>query len=449
MNSTSTKRDKHSDSFARIPDRVLRAIRTQQDASERMVGWFQLAFVTLFGLLYMVSPKTFSSDQTFALVPWVLAIYLVLTIIRLVLAYRNRMSAPLLYLSVIIDMALLLGMIWAFHIQYRQPPSFYLKAPTLLYVFIFISLRALRFEARYVIAAGGVAALGWMAMATYAVYASGDSGMVTRDYVYYLTSNSILIGAEFDKIITILTFTVIIAVAIHRAQKLLDRSVTEGTAARDLSRFFSPEIAKQITASEQKVAVGEGQLKEAAILMTDIRGFTRLAAVIKPDELICLLADYQSLLIPIIQRNGGTIDKFLGDGIMATFGAAVTSEKFAADALKTVDEIMTAADSWAAELQAAKRPVLKIGAAVSTGQIVFGAVGDATRMEYTVIGDAVNLAAKLEKHTKSEGVRALCTGLAFETARQQGYQPPNDFEKRYGRIVRGVEKTMDLVIIAG
>jgi adenylate cyclase len=69
-------------------------------------------------------------------------------------------------------------------------------------------------------------------------------------------------------------------------------------------------------------------------------------------------------------------------------------------------------------------------------------------MEYTVIGDAVNLAAKLEKHTKSEGVRALCTLSTFEVALQQGYRPPNEFEKRYGRNVKGVEKPMDLVILA-
>ena len=432
-----------------LPERVVRAIRIQQDASERLVGWFQLAVVLLFGMLYLVSPKTFSTEKTFALVPWVLAIYLLFTIIRIALAYHSRMTGPLLYISVIFDMGLLLGMIWAIHIQYHQPPSFYLKVPTLLYVFIFIALRALRFEARYVIAAGGVAAAGWFAMAAYALTASGDSEMVTRDYVYYLTSNSILIGAEFDKIITILTVTVIIAVAIHRAQRLLVRSVAESTAARDLSRFFSPEIARQITAAEQEVAVGEGQLREAAILMVDIRGFTRLASVIKPDELICLLADYQSLLIPIIQRNGGSIDKFLGDGIMATFGAAVTSDQFAADAVKTVDEIMTAANSWAAELQAANRPLLKIGAAIATGKIVFGAVGDATRMEYTVIGDAVNLAAKLEKHTKSEGVDALCTAAAFETAQQQGYRPPHELEKRFGRDVKGVEKPIDIVILAG
>ena len=101
-----------------MPARVAGAILSQQDASERLVGWFQLVVVILFGLLYSISPKTFSTDSTFALIPWFLAVYLVLTVARLVLAHHRRISAPLLYLSVFIDMSLLLGMIWAFHIQY-------------------------------------------------------------------------------------------------------------------------------------------------------------------------------------------------------------------------------------------------------------------------------------------------------------------------------------------
>ena len=432
----------------RLPQRIGRAILSQQDASERLVGWFQLAFLMLFGLLYSVSPKTFSPEKTFALVPWFLGVWLLLTVGRLFLSYRRRMPPALLYLSVIVDMGLLLGMIWAFHLQYEQPPSFYLKAPTLLYVFIFIALRALRFEARYVIVAGIVAAAGWTALAAYATYASGGMEIVTRDYVHYLTSNSVLIGAEFDKIITILTVTAIIAVAITRARRLLVKAVAEGTAVHDLSRFFSPEIARRITSAEQEVTAGIGQARNAAILMVDIRGFTRLAAVIKPDDLITLLADYQARMVPIIQRHGGSIDKFLGDGIMATFGAAVNSDSFAADALKTVDDIMKAAESWAAELQLANKPILNIAAAVTSGQIIFGAVGDATRMEYTVIGDAVNLAAKLEKHTKVEAVRALCTASVYETARQQGYRPAAERIFLRQRNIAGVDKPQDIVVIA-
>jgi adenylate cyclase len=309
-------------------------------------------------------------------------------------------------------------------------------------------LRALRFEARYVITAGVVAAIGWAAMAVYATLASGGMDVITRDYVYYLTSNSVLKGAELDKVITILTVTAIIAVAITRAHKLLVKAVAEGAAAHDLSRFFSPEIARQITTAEQEITTGTGQARDAAILMVDIRGFTRLSSIVKPDDLVCLLAEYQSRMVPIIQGYGGTIDKFMGDGIMATFGAAVTSPAYAADALKAVDDIMESTAVWSTELEHKNEPPLKVGAAVATGQIIFGAVGDESRMEYTVIGDAVNLSAKLEKHTKSEGVRALCTKDAFDIAIRQGYQTSENREQRKARTVEGVAYPVDIIILA-
>jgi adenylate cyclase len=439
---------KGDDRYRHIPERVLNSISAQQDASEKLVGWGQMAVVIFFGLLYAASPKTFSRDMTFEPVPWFVAVFLGATIIRLYLAYRRRLSAALLYLSVVIDMGLLLGMIWSFHLQYEQPPPFYLKSPTLLYVFIFIALRALRFEARYVIAAGVMAAVGWASMALYAALAPGQTNVITRDYVTYLKSNVVLIGAEFEKIIIILTVTAIIAAAITRAHRLLIQSVAEGAAAHDLSRFFSPEIARQIISAEQEVTAGTGKERYAAILMVDIRGFTRLATTVKPDDLVCLLAEYQSRIVPIIQRHGGTIDKFMGDGIMATFGAAVTSPTYAADALQTVDDIMEDASAWGAELRQAGKPVLKMGAAVATGQIIFGAVGDESRMEYTVIGDAVNLSAKLEKHTKSEGVRALCTASAFDIAARQGYKPAPTIEQRKSRNIEGVAHPIDTIVLA-
>ncbi len=430
-----------------LPERVQLAIERQQDESEVLIGWVQLAVVTAFAVLYSVAPKTFTAEAEFAPVPWALGLYLAFTLLRLALAYLRVLPRWFLALSVIIDMALLLGLIWSFHLQYQQPAAFYLKAPTLLYVFIFIGLRALRFEARFVVLAGVAAALGWLALVFYAVVADPAENLITRDYVHYMTSASILLGAEFDKVISILMVTLILAVAILRARRLLVRSVAEGAAARDLSRFFAPQIARQITASEQRIRPGEGELRDAAVLYCDVRGFTKLASRLSPGEVMRLLAEYQTRMVAVIQSHGGSIDKFLGDGIMATFGAAVKTETYAADALRAVDDLARAAAEWAAEREAAGIPPLVIGLAVAVGPVVFGAVGDETRLEFTVIGDSANLAAKLEKHTKVERGRALTTERSFAVAREQGYRPAAEPERRPAVHIEGVEGPVDLVVM--
>ena len=431
----------------RLPERVRRQVTRQQDATERLIGWVQLAVVLVFGVLYWLAPKTFEAHDTFQPVPYALAAYLGFTLIRLSASYRTHLPDWFLYLSIVIDMALLFVLIWSFHLQYEQPASFYLKAPTLLYVFIFIALRALRFEARFVLAAGLTAAAGWGVLVIYVVTVNPEDPMITRNYVTYMTSNAILLGAEFDKIISILTVTGILAMAIVRARKLLVSSVAESTAASDLSRFFSPEVADKIVSSEE-IGVGAGESRDAAILNLDLRGFTPLAERDPPDAVMRLLAEYQAEMVPIVRKHGGSIDKFLGDGIMATFGASQGTASYAADALRAVEEIMAAAAAWQARVEAEGRACVPVNAAVAAGRVVFGAVGEKDRLEYTVIGDAVNLSAKLEKHNAALGSRALATRHAYETARQQGYRPAEPIRELPGERIEGVRQPVDLVRLA-
>ena len=431
----------------RLPERVRRQVTRQQDATERLIGWVQLAVVLVFGVLYWLSPKTFEAHDTFQPVPYALAAYLGFTLIRLSASYRTHLPDWFLYLSIVIDMALLFVLIWSFHLQYEQPASFYLKAPTLLYVFIFIALRALRFEARFVLAAGLTAAAGWGLLVVYVVTVNPEDPMITRNYVTYMTSNAILLGAEFDKIISILTVTGILAMAIVRARKLLVSSVAESTAASDLSRFFSPEVADKIVSSEE-IGVGAGESRDAAILNLDLRGFTPLAERDPPDAVMRLLAEYQAEMVPIVRKHGGSIDKFLGDGIMATFGASQGTDSYAADALRAVEEIMAAAAAWQARVEAEGRPCVPVNAAVAAGRVVFGAVGEKDRLEYTVIGEAVNLSAKLEKHNAALGSRALATRHAYQTARQQGYRPAEPIRELPGERIEGVRQPVDLVRLA-
>jgi len=430
-----------------LPERVREAIQSQGDATERLIGWIQLAVVLTFATLYAISPKTFPAEQAFEPVPWVIGTYALFTLLRLALAYRISLPGWFLILSIVFDMALLFGLIWTFHIQYQQPASFYLKAPTLLYVFIFIALRALRFEARFVIAAGLAAAVGWLLMVLYVIKIDPSDNMITRDYVAYMTSNSILLGAEFDKIVSILMVAAILGVALTRGRALLVRSVAEGAAARELSRFFAPEVAERIRGAAQEVAVGSGELREAAILNLDLRGFTRFAKTQSPDEVMGLLAEYQHNMVQAIQDHGGSIDKFLGDGIMATFGVSEHSESYAADSLRALDRAVALGAEWTAAKRAAGILCPAVNGAVASGRVVFGAVGDATRLEYTVIGDSVNLSAKLEQHNKVLRSRALTDAATFDLACAQGYAPAAEVRRLEAVEVAGLDQGIDLVVL--
>ena len=110
--------------------------------------------------------------------------------------------------------------------------------------------------------------------------------------------------------------------------------------------------------------------------------------------------------------------------------------------------MIDAAERWARERQAAGKPPLSVGLAAASGRVVFGAVGDSERLEFTVIGDAVNFAAKLEKHNKDEKTRALVDAGTYALAESQGYVAPAARERRLARAVGGVSEPVDLVVLA-
>ncbi len=431
---------------SKLPAHIDQAIRHQDTSSEVLVKLLQLTVVGILGVLYLISPKT-DANTAFSPVPYALASYLIINFLALVWAVRRGLPNWAVYISIVIDVALLMVLIWSFHIQYNQPPSFYLKAPTLLYIFIFIALRALRFEARFVVATGIAAAVGWGAMISYVIISNPGNSMITRNYVEYLTSNAILLGAEFDKIISILIVTGILALALKRAHALLVRAVSEQAAAQNLSHFFDESVANIITSADEQISAGEGVDRAAAILNVDIRGFTQMAAEMDASEVMTLLADYQHRLVPAIQAHGGAIDKFLGDGIMATFGAVAPTQTYAADALRAMDAIMAEIGKWQADQKKAGLQAYTVNAAVAAGPISFGAVGDSVRLEYTVIGAPVNLSAKLEKHNKEIGSNALTTKETYDLACKQGYQSA-DRPDIIQTEVMGIKDELELVILA-
>ncbi|MGQ0652795.1 MAG: adenylate/guanylate cyclase domain-containing protein [Betaproteobacteria bacterium] len=391
------------------PERVRWLIDEQQVRSEVLIGWVQFALVAFFLVLYTVSPKT-SAGTRFMPVPWVLGAFVAFTSLRLVFAYRRWLNPPVLVLGVIVDMALLLGLIWSFHLQYQQPAPFYLKVPTLLYVFIFISLRALRFEPMYVVAAGLSAAAGWLVLLLYAA-ASGDM-VVTRDYVRYMTSNSVLIGAEIDKVIAILMVTGVLALALARSRRILYRAVLDSVLAKDLSRFVAPEVAERISTSDLGLQPGEGEVREATVLFTDIEGFSGISEKVSPERLVMLLNEYFDAMCRIVDRHRGVITQFQGDALLITFNTVRDDPAHAALAVRTALAIRaeTAERLFGGEMR------MRTRCGINTGRIVAGAVGSAERRLYTVHGDEVNVAARLEQLNKKFGTYLLAAESTVRAA---------------------------------
>jgi len=387
-----------------LPERIRQAISEQQIQAEILIGWVQFALVIFFVALYTIAPKT-SAGTDFMPVPVALAFYFSFSVLRLFLAYQRILPRWFLLGSIVIDIGLLMVLIWSFHLQYQQPAPFYLKAPTLLYVFIFVSLRTLRFEPTYVIASGIAAAVGWVALVWYAVDTMGAQPIITRDYVLYMTSNRVLIGAEVDKVITILVVTIVLSVAQIRARRLLMRAVTDATVAEDLSRFVAPEIADQITRADHAIKPGDGMVKTATVMFCDIERFTGISERLAPGQLMQTLNEYFEVVSQVIDDHGGVISMFQGDAMLITFNTVKPDPDHAANALHAAVGIQRVVK----DLRFGPGVALPTRCGVNTGELIVGAIGTNDRLISTVYGDEVNIAARLEQLNKEYGTYVLAT----------------------------------------
>ena len=431
-----------------LPVRVQKLIHDREDVSERLIGWVQLALVVTFATLFFLAPRPVDAHADVRAGAAGAAVYAIFTIARLLLSYRKRLPWWLLMASILIDTALLMTLIWSFHAQYGQPSSFSLKVPTFVYVFVFIALRALRFDYRYVLLTGLSFAAGWTLVLMAAISIDG-AGAITRNFGHYLTSNSILIGAEVDKVMAILMVTGLLALTVKRAQAMLVLATREEAAAREIRRFLSGGVAEAITSADELVEAGEAVEREAAMVMLDIRGFTRLAADVPPQRLVEILTSFHARIEPLIEAHNGVVDKFLGDGVMITFGAVKPSATACADALRALDAIMVEAKAWRRGLgELASNHALDVNGAATAGPVVFATLGSEKRLEFTVIGDAVNLAAKLEKHNKTEGSRALTTAAMLRSAIAQGYVAGGAVRLVNGCTVGGVGAPLDIAVLS-
>ena len=157
---------------------------------------------------------------------------------------------------------------------------------------------------------------------------------------------------------------------------------------------MSPTIVEKILANPDEIQLG-GENQVVTILFSDIRGFTRMSGHMQPHAVVELLNEYFSEMTDIIFDSGGTLDKYLGDGIMAVYGAPIPKPDDALRATRSAIEMQRSLAALNHNWESRGQPPLRMGVGVNTGPVTAGNIGSAKRMDYTVIGDAVNLASRL------------------------------------------------------
>jgi adenylate cyclase len=230
-------------------------------------------------------------------------------------------------------------------------------------------------------------------------------------YVDNLTSTHRFGDEDLDFLIA---FSGIAAVAIENSA-FAERIRREALVRSNFERYFAPALAARIANEPASVKLG-GDRRPTAVLFSDIRGFTALSESMTPEEVATLLSEYFSAMVEVVFRHGGTLDKFIGDAVMAQWGAPIGSPDDADRAMDAALDMLGELDALNEKWRAQGRPQLQIGIGLNVGEVFAGNIGSERRLEFTIIGDAVNTASRL--CATAEGGEILLTDSMRQALRR-------------------------------
>lgn len=301
-----------------------------------------------------------------------------------------------------------------------------------LYLVAYVACSALTFSVRVVLVSGVLAVLGQLASFGFVIYAAehvdsfkGFTASGAYDLLRQLTQLQSVEPWVFmvNQLVLLSITTGLIAGAIWRARRHVERAVLAETERGNLSRYFSPNVVERLAASARTLDAGRSQ--NAAVLFVDVVGSTRRMEEFTPEQVIAAVRAFHRRVVPLVFRHGGSIDKFLGDGLMAVFGAPESTPDDARNAILCAVEILDTVDRWSERRVARGTVSVAVGIGLHFGPVIQGNVGIADRLEFTTIGDTVNVASRLEGMTRQHDAGILLSQDTIAAAERRGGLPPD------------------------
>jgi adenylate cyclase len=237
----------------------------------------------------------------------------------------------------------------------------------------------------------------------------------------YLNPRFVDLDAWAVTVFTTLLVSGILSLAVRRSRQLVYEQAKAARARTNLARYVGPRLADTLAATDKPT--GTIRRQDVAVLFADIRGFAALAERQSPEDIIGLLRAFHGRMVDTVFAHGGTLDKFIGDGLMATFGTPVPGPSSATNALACARAMLHDLDGWNAERCARGEPPVGIGVGLHYGPAVLGDIGGAERFEFAVIGDTVNVASRLERLTRELDCRLVVGDALVRQLRAEGAAP--------------------------